>query len=55
MCGEVSKDFHDKVTHLVAGEVGSKKYLVRNHLSVAHNSPLISGRFNANIRLTAVR
>ena len=26
--GEVSKDFHERVTHLVAGEVGSKKYLV---------------------------
>ena len=28
MGGEVSKNFHEKVTHLVAGEVGSKKYIV---------------------------
>ncbi len=31
MMGEVSKDFHDEVTHLVAGAVGSKKYKVENH------------------------
>lgn len=28
MGGEVSKDFTEYVTHLVAGEVGSKKYIV---------------------------
>lgn len=26
--GEASKDFHERVTHLIAGEVGSKKYTV---------------------------
>ncbi len=33
MLGEVSKDFHEKVTHLVAGEAGSKKYLVAANLN----------------------
>ena len=28
MLGEASKDFHNHVSHLVAGEVGSKKYAV---------------------------
>jgi hypothetical protein len=28
MMGAVSKDFHENVTHLIAGEVGSKKYIV---------------------------
>ena len=28
MMGSVSKDFHEGVTHLIAGEVGSKKYIV---------------------------
>jgi len=28
MLGEASKDFHERVSHLVAGEVGSKKYVV---------------------------
>ncbi len=32
MMGTVSKDFHEGVTHLVAGEVGSKKYLVAANL-----------------------
>ncbi|XP_067686474.1 DNA topoisomerase 2-binding protein 1-like [Haliotis asinina] len=32
MAGEVSKDFTDAVTHLVAGEVGSKKYVVAGSL-----------------------
>ena len=32
MSGEVSRDFSEKVTHLVAGEVGSKKYLVAANL-----------------------
>ena len=32
MMGEVSRDFSDGVTHLVAGEVGSKKYLVAANL-----------------------
>lgn len=31
MMGHVSKDFHDGVTHLIAGEVGSKKYIVSTH------------------------
>ncbi len=37
--GEVSKDFHDRVTHLVAGEVGSKKYLVAANLKKKIMSP----------------
>ncbi|XP_071103201.1 DNA topoisomerase 2-binding protein 1-like [Haliotis cracherodii] len=32
MAGEVSKDFTDAVTHLIAGEVGSKKYVVAGSL-----------------------
>ena len=32
MSGEASKDFHDRVSHLVAGEVGSKKYSVAAQL-----------------------
>ncbi|XP_023933099.1 DNA topoisomerase 2-binding protein 1 isoform X2 [Lingula anatina] len=35
MGGEVSRNFTQSVTHLVAGEVGSKKYLVAGGLSVA--------------------
>lgn len=33
MGGKVSKDFHDGVTHLIAGEVGSQKYKVAANLS----------------------
>ena len=32
MMGEVSRDFCETVTHLVAGDVGSKKYLVAANL-----------------------
>jgi len=32
MFGEASKDFHDRVSHLVAGEVGSNKYIVAAQL-----------------------
>ncbi|ELT90028.1 hypothetical protein CAPTEDRAFT_225496 [Capitella teleta] len=39
MCGEVSKDFHEGVTHLVAGEVGSKKYLVAANLGKSIMAP----------------
>ena len=39
MYGEVSKDFHQNVTHLVAGEVGSKKYLVAAKLKKKIMSP----------------
>jgi topoisomerase (DNA) II binding protein 1 len=39
MSGEVSKDFHQNVTHLVAGEVGSKKYLVAAKLKKKIMSP----------------
>ena len=35
MMGEASKDFHDRVSHLVAGEVGSKKYIVAAQLGKA--------------------
>ncbi|KAK2139102.1 hypothetical protein LSH36_2030g00005 [Paralvinella palmiformis] len=39
MSGEASKDFHQNVTHLVAGEVGSKKYLVAAKLKKKIMSP----------------
>jgi len=39
MMGEASKDFHDRVTHLVAGEVGSKKYIVAAQLHKAIMTP----------------
>ena len=32
MFGALSEDFHDRVSHLVAGEVGSKKYIVAAQL-----------------------
>jgi topoisomerase (DNA) II binding protein 1 len=32
MMGEASKDFHERVTHLIAGQVGSKKYAVAARL-----------------------
>ena len=31
MGGTVSRDLTNNVTHLIAGEVGSKKYQVRHH------------------------
>ena len=39
MLGEASKDFHERVTHLVAGEVGSKKYIVASQLGKAVMTP----------------
>ncbi|XP_064597636.1 DNA topoisomerase 2-binding protein 1-like [Liolophura sinensis] len=39
MGGEVSKDFTEYVTHLVAGEVGSKKYIVAGGLGKHIMSP----------------
>jgi topoisomerase (DNA) II binding protein 1 len=39
MAGEVSNDFHENVTHLIAGEVGSKKYRVAASLSKQIMSP----------------
>ena len=39
MLGEASKDFHDRVSHLVAGEVGSKKYIVAAQLGKSIVTP----------------
>jgi len=39
MLGEASKDFHDRVSHLVAGEVGSKKYVVAAELGKSIMTP----------------
>jgi len=39
MFGEASKDFHDRVSHLVAGEVGSKKYVVAAQLGKTIMTP----------------
>jgi len=39
MFGEASKDFHDRVSHLVAGEVGSKKYIVAAQLGKVIMTP----------------
>lgn len=39
MMGETCKDFHERVTHLIAGEVGSKKYLVAANLKKKIMSP----------------
>ena len=42
MGGEVSKNFHEKVTHLVAGEVGSKKYIVSDYYTDVWNSVIMA-------------
>jgi len=39
MLGEASKDFHDRVSHLVAGEVGSRKYVVAAQLGKVIMTP----------------
>jgi len=39
MLGEASKDFHNHVSHLVAGEVGSKKYAVAAQCGKAIMTP----------------
>ena len=39
MGGTVKKEFHEAVTHLVAGEVGSKKYIVAASLKKSIMSP----------------
>ena len=52
MMGEASKDFHERVTHLLAGQVGSKKYAVAARLGKTIMTPEWVDAVWHNFRLT---